>query len=73
MLPTEPNLKRLRGTVLRGLAIVALSSLLHIGMTVLAMVKGWGLEPVSWHWIIGAGFFGVLFSKMVLLLDKEDE
>ena len=57
--------------LMRGLAVVCLSSLVYIGMTVLTLQLGWGLSAKSWPWIIGAGFFGVLFSKLLLLLDED--
>lgn len=31
--------------------------LLSVGLQILVMVNGWGLKPVSWGWIIGAGVF----------------
>jgi hypothetical protein len=37
-----------------------------IGMSILVMIHGWGLQPVSWGWIIGGGisgsFIGALFT-----------
>ena len=62
---------QLRSKLLRGVAVVFLSSVVNIGMVVLSLQYGWGLEAKSWLWIIGAGFFGVLFSKLILLMDEE--
>ena len=35
---------------------------------VLVMISGWGLEPVSWGWIIGGGlcsaFLGAIFNSL---------
>ena len=41
---------------------IALLSMLalSITITVAVMIKGWGLEPVSWWWIVGVGYFGHL-------------
>jgi len=36
-----------------------------VGLSVLVMIYGWGLTPVSWWWIIGVGVFGQVFMKMV--------
>ena len=37
-------------------------------MGILIMMFGWGLEPVSWGWIIGGGlcsiFLGALFNSL---------
>ena len=37
-----------------------------IGLGVLIMINGWGLEPQSWGWIIGGGiassFLGAIFQ-----------
>ncbi len=27
-----------------------------VGLSVLVMIHGWGLQPQSWWWIIGVGF-----------------
>ncbi|MCP4607726.1 MAG: hypothetical protein GY845_03275 [Planctomycetes bacterium] len=36
-----------------------------IGMSILVMIYGWGLEPKSWWWIIGVGIFGQMFMKLI--------
>jgi hypothetical protein len=35
-------------------AMLAYLSML-IGLSVLVMIHGWGLEPKSWWWILGVG------------------
>jgi hypothetical protein len=32
------------------------------GIGVLTMMNGWGLEPKSWAWIIGAGIASVILT-----------
>jgi len=32
---------------------------------ILALIKGWGLEPVNWWWIIGGGVGGIVLGKMI--------
>jgi hypothetical protein len=44
-------------TLSKFLAMLFVAALL-IGLSVLVMMFGWGLEPKSWWWIIGAGIFG---------------
>lgn len=49
--------------VTRTLLIVlgfTITTMLHV----LTMAKGWGLEPKSWFWIIGAGVFGLSFVRL---------
>lgn len=38
---------------------------LTVGLSVLVTIKGWGLEPKSWEWIIGGGVFGHVFLRMI--------
>jgi len=39
---------------------------------VLVMIYGWGLQPVSWWWIVGAGIAGrLLVEVMAILVRKE--
>jgi hypothetical protein len=36
-----------------------------IGLGVLVMMYGWGLEVKSWPWVIGGGVFGQAFLKII--------
>ena len=36
-----------------------------IGLQVLVMIYGWGLEPQSWWWIVGGGLVGMVFLNLV--------
>ena len=40
--------------------------------TVLVMIKGWGLEPKSWFWIIGVSLVGQIGVQMIVQLVKDD-
>lgn len=40
-----------------------------IGMGILVMLYGWGLQPVSWGWIIGGGIGGSLLAASFQLAD----
>lgn len=47
--------------LLAGLLVLALM----VGLSVLVMINGWGLEPKSWWWIIGGGLFGNAFLRVM--------
>lgn len=54
---------------------ISLTCLFIIGLVIgiLTMIHGWGVEPQSWWWIIGAGV-GLRFIGMVMeaIVKKED-
>ena len=39
-----------------------------VGMQILVMINGWGLEPQSWWWIIGVGVIGHMTIQLVLAI-----
>lgn len=42
-------------------------------LSVLTMINGYGIEPVSYKWIVFAGVFGQLFaSAMLQLVDNKE-
>lgn len=45
---------------------------LSILVSILVMIKGWGLEPKSWWWIIGVYIVGNIVAHSILLLGRED-
>nr|WP_294864360.1 hypothetical protein [uncultured Pseudogulbenkiania sp.] len=47
--------------ILAVLLVIALT----VALSVLVTIKGWGLEPKSWEWIIGGGVFGGTFLRML--------
>ena len=38
---------------------------LMVACSVLSNIYGWGLTPHSWGWIIGVGFFVMVFLRIV--------
>ena len=44
---------------------------LALGCEVLGFMKGWGLRPVNWGWIVGAGFFGSLILRTLASMMDE--
>lgn len=47
------------------LALLFLLTLSVLGY-IAVMIYGWGLEPVSWFWIIGVGVFFNTFVALVI-------
>ena len=44
-----------------------------VGLHILVMINGWGLEPKSWGWIIGIGVVVNMLGHLVVALgNKED-
>lgn len=37
----------------------------QVGMSLIAMIFGWGLWPKNWWVVIGVGVFGTLFAHLV--------
>lgn len=53
-------------------AIVSMFAI-SVGCSVCVMIYGWGLQPRSWWWIIGVGFFvQVAIYAIVGRLKKEE-
>ncbi len=45
--------------------IVALCGI-HMMLQLLVFMRGWGLEPKSWIWIIGVGMFVLAFLSVLI-------
>lgn len=41
-----------------------------VGMSIMVMVFGWGLQPVSWGWIVGGGIAGSFIAALFQMADK---
>ena len=39
---------------------------LSLALAILVMIRGWGLEPKSWFWIIGVGLFGQILAFIIV-------
>ncbi len=57
---------------LRNFLIVCFGIVIGIGVQILVMINGWGLEPKSYWWIIGISLFGSIFSQMIIMLITTD-
>ena len=58
---------------LRRFIIILAGLALAIGTSILVMVKGWGLEPRSWWWIIGASLLGHLVAQLFIEVGKSKD
>ncbi len=49
--------------------------LIGLSMQVGVMMLGWGVQPKSWWWIVGIGFFGQITAQIITkkLLKEDDE
>ena len=54
--------------ILRRLIVTMFGLFMAVIFSILVMIYGWGLEPKSWWWIIGIGFFGQLFALLIIHL-----
>jgi hypothetical protein len=45
---------------------------LSLAIGIVSAMKGWGLEPKSWLWIIGVNLFGQLVAQLFIELSKKD-
>ena len=52
--------------VLRGFLVQLFGVFFAMAVGILIMIKGWGLEPKSWWWIIVIGFFGHLIAQVII-------
>ncbi len=48
-------------------ALIALAAWFGVTLAlhVAVLIYGWGLDPVSWGWIVGGGFFGQILMFTV--------
>lgn len=53
------------------LALLAVMSA-NVGLQVLVYMKGWGMQPQSWWWIIGIGIFAnAVMAKLTVKVVEE--
>ena len=45
---------------------------LSVAVSVLVMIYGWGLRPLSWWWIVGAGVFVNTVLRVLATRVEED-
>ena len=41
--------------------------------SILVLIKGWGLEPKSWWWIIGVALLGHILAAIIITISNYDE
>lgn len=51
---------------LRRFVCVVFGLVVSVGLGVLVMTKGWGLEPQNWWWIVGVGVFGQVLAAAIV-------
>ncbi len=44
-----------------------------MGISILVLIHGWGLEPKSWTWIIVLGFIGNLAASLLVAIGTRKE
>jgi len=58
---------------LRKLICLVFGLAMSIGLSILVMIKGWGLDPQSYWWIIGVGFCGQIVAQLVIRAAGSDD
>lgn len=58
---------------LRQVIVVLVGLALSIVTSILVCIKGWGLEPKSWWWIIGVYFVGQILAHMIVEIGRRDD
>ena len=46
------------------------SYVIATGIGILVMIFGWGVEPVSWGWILGGTFIASFVGALVQLVEE---
>ena len=56
---------------LRKLVITVFALCIAVVVNITVMIRGWGLEPKSWGWIIGAYLAGHTLAAVLMILGKD--
>jgi len=56
---------------LRNFVITLFGIFFSMGVHIVVLIKGWGLEPESWSFIILVGFFGQVVALLIIQIGKE--
>ena len=51
---------------LKSILLIIFAIAFGITMSILVMIKGWGVEPKSWFWIIGVSFFSSIITQILI-------
>ena len=57
---------------LRRYLVTCFGLFVAVGISILTMIYGWGLEPKSWLWIIGIGCFGNIFAHVIISIGVDN-
>jgi len=58
---------------IRRIIVILTGFALAIFLSILVMIKGWGLEPKSYFWIIVVGFFGQVLAQIIIKFGSDKE
>ena len=56
---------------LRKFVILLFGIFVSMGVNILVLIKGWGLEPKSWSFILLVTFFGQMFALTIIELGRD--
>ena len=57
--------------LIRKVIIALLGFLVSIATQVIVLIKGWGLEPLNWWYIVGVYALGTMLTAVILTLTKD--
>lgn len=58
---------------IRKLLVMMLAIAIGIGTSIAVCIKGWGLQPQSWWWIVGVYLIGQIVSLTIAEIAKRDD
>lgn len=57
----------------RQIVVIIFALVVSVATSVLVCIKGWGLEPRSWWWILLVYPLGQILSLILIEIGKRDE
>ena len=57
----------------RRIVCILMGIVLAITISVITMIKGWGVQPKSWFYIIVFHFVGLIIAHILIEIGKRDE
>ncbi len=57
----------------RWFIVMLFALVLSVGTSIAVAIKGWGLEPKSWGWIIGVYLIGHIVSQLIMEIGTHDD
>ena len=58
---------------LRKVLVLVFGLSIAVVTSIAVMMKGWGLQPQSWWWIIGMSLVGHIVAQIVIAVAKGDK